>query len=342
MFNFLPAYHLPLLALALTGYILFNHLDQEAVSNSAEVHMYRELTEEEKDVLINKGTEFPYTGDLLRNKQQGTYSCRNCGADLFHSDAKFASWCGWPSFDDEIEGAVTQTMDADGWRIEITCTNCGAHLGHVFYGEGYTENNKRNCVNSISLDFTPAEWTPKKAIFAGGCFWGVEYYLEQMPGVESVVSGYTGGNLPHPFYEAVLTGLTGHLEAVEVTYNPYKVTYRELAKRFFEIHDPTQANGQGPDIGKQYKSAVFYSDEQERKISEDLIRQLMDRGYDVVTEVRPVEKFWPAEKRHQNYYLRKGNLPYCHGYSNRFGGEEPIQLTGANQLPKTDHKESGD
>ena len=326
MFRFLPAYHLPLFILALTGYVLFDHFDQKAVGNGVEVNMYRDLNDEEKHVMLGKGTEFPFTGDLLGNKEKGTYSCRNCGADLYHSEAKFESWCGWPSFDDEIEGAVTRSLDADGWRTEITCSNCDAHLGHVFFGEGYTEKNTRHCVNSISMDFTPADWTPKKAVFAGGCFWGVEYYLEQMPGVESVVSGYTGGNISHPFYELVLTGISGHFEAVEVTYNPHKVTYRELAKRFFEIHDPTQANGQGPDIGDQYKSAIFYSDEKEKAVAEDLIRQLEERGYDVATELRQASEFWPAESRHQDYYNRKASLPYCHSYTNRFGGEEPVVM----------------
>lgn len=332
MFNFIPAYHLPVLILAMTGYALYDHVNQPAEGNRAEVSMYRDLTEQEKHVLIDKGTEFPYTGELLGNKESGTYSCRNCGSDLYHSEAKFKSWCGWPSFDDEIEGAVTKSIDADGWRTEITCTNCGAHLGHVFYGERYTEKNTRHCVNSISMDFTPSDWTPKKAIFAGGCFWGVEFYLEQMPGVESVVSGYTGGRIGHPFYEMVLSGLTGHLEAVEVTYNPHKVTYRELAKRFFEIHDPTQANGQGPDIGEQYKSAIFYGSDREKAVAEDLIRQLQENGYAVVTELREASRFWPAESRHQDYYNRKGTLPYCHAYTNRFGGGGPVRLS-ENSLP---------
>ena len=335
MFNFLPAYHLPLLILALTGYALFDHLDQPASADKTETIMIRDLTDEEKRVILEKGTEFPFTGDLLSNKDAGTYSCRNCGADLYHSDSKFNSWCGWPSFDDEIEGAVKRSLDADGYRYEITCAACGGHLGHVFYGERYTEKNTRHCVNSVSLDFTPADWEPRKAVFAGGCFWGVEYYLQQMPGVESVVSGYTGGKISHPFYEAVLTGLTGHLEAVEVTYNPYKVSYRELAKRFFEIHDPTQANGQGPDIGEQYKSAVFYSSDEEKAIAEDLINQLRERGYDVVTELRESSKFWPAEGYHQDYYSRKGNLPYCHSFKDRFGTGTPERVELAPGNPET-------
>ena len=333
MFNFIPAYHLPVLILALTGYVLFDHFDEPVNRNSAEVSMYRDLTEDEKHVLIEKGTEFPFTGDLLNNKEGGTYSCRNCGADLYHSDSKFDSWCGWPSFDDEIDGAVKRSLDADGVRVELTCSNCGGHLGHLFYGEGYTEKNTRHCVNSISLDFTPADWQPKKAVFAGGCFWGVEHFMQQIPGVESVVSGYTGGNIPHPFYELVYTGITGHIEAVEITYNPHKVSYRELAKRFFEIHDPTQDNGQGPDIGEQYKSVIFYNDAKEKTISEDLIAQLRDKGYEVATELRKASEFWPAEERHQDFYSRNGSVPYCHSYKNRFGGDAPVRITKAPAQP---------
>lgn len=333
MFNFLPAYHLPLIILTLSGYVLFDQFDQPVDRNSVEVNMYRDLTENEKHVLLDKGTEFPYTGDLLSNKAGGAYSCRNCGTDLYHSDSKFDSWCGWPSFDDEIEGAVKHSLDPDGWRTEIACTNCGSHLGHVFYGERYTEKNTRHCVNSISLDFTPADWKPKKAVFAGGCFWGVEYYMEQIPGVVSVVSGYTGGKTRHPFYELVYTGITGHIEAVEITYNPHKVTYGELAKRFFEIHDPTQANGQGPDIGEQYKSVIFYNDEKEKTVSEDLIKQLLDNGYEIATELRKVSEFWPAENRHQDYYGNKGSLPYCHSYTNRFDAGEQVQVARVPSLP---------
>lgn len=285
---------------------------------SSNMTVNRYLSEEEKHILIDKGTERPGTGELLNNKKKGIYSCRNCGSDLYESNSKFESGCGWPSFDDEIEGRVKRTTDADGRRTEITCNNCGGHLGHVFLGEGFTEKNTRHCVNSLSLQFSPADWKPKKAYFAGGCFWGVEHYLQQMPGVSTVVSGYSGGKVEKPTYKQVCYEDTGHLEVVEVTYNPYKVSFENLAKMFFEIHDPTQTNGQGPDKGSQYLSAIFYNDEAEKETSEKLIKLLEKKGYKVATKLIKFQKFWPAEEYHQDYYERKGTQPYCHGYTKRF------------------------
>lgn len=280
---------------------------------------YNELNEKEKQVIINKGTEAPFSGDLLNEKREGTYTCRQCGAPLYYSTDKFNSGCGWPSFDDEIEGAVLRVPDADGRRTEIVCANCKGHLGHVFLGEGFTDKDTRHCVNSISMDFIPGELQlEEKAVFAGGCFWGVEYYLQKLDGVKSVVSGYTGGRVEDPTYEEVSRGTTGHYEAVEVTYDPKLVDYETLAKTFFEIHDPTQKNGQGPDIGKQYRSAVFYSDEKQKAVTEKLIRQLEGNGYKIATKIKPAKTFYPAETYHQDYYFRKGSLPYCHGYVKRF------------------------
>jgi peptide methionine sulfoxide reductase msrA/msrB len=156
------------------------------------------------------------------------------------------------------------------------------------------------------------------AYFAGGCFWGVEHYMEKITGVTEVKSGYMGGSVDSPAYKQVTSGKTGHLEAVEVRYHTDQVDYETLAKRFFEIHDPTQANGQGPDIGSQYLSAVFYASADERQTNEKLIAQLRERGYDVVTELKPSATFWPAEDYHQDYYERTGKLPYCHSRVRRF------------------------
>ena len=158
----------------------------------------------------------------------------------------------------------------------------------------------------------------KKAYFAGGCFWGVEYHLEKIVGVKSVVSGFMGGHKKNPSYRDVSYTNTGHVETVEVVYDPQKVSYETLAKNFFEIHDFTQRNGQGPDIGSQYLSVIFYGDADENRVAHKLINILSTKGYRVATKVQKVSAFYPAEGYHQDYYERHGKAPYCHRYSKIF------------------------
>ena len=264
----------------------------------------------EKYVLIHKGTERAFSGKYVNMKEKGIYRCKVCDSALYRSDDKFDSHCGWPSFDDAIPGAVKEVPDADGRRTEIVCANCGAHMGHIFRGEGLSEKNTRHCVNSISLNFDKmksgrneetkalSKPTEAKAYFAGGCFWGVEYYLEKMEGVKEVISGFMGGHVKNPGYYDVVREDTGHLETVEVIYDPSKVTYEALAKMFFEIHDPTQTDGQGPDIGSQYLSAVFVTTEEERKIIGRLIKILEEKGMRVATKVLDKTPFYAAEEYH--------------------------------------------
>lgn len=281
------------------------------------------LTSFEKHVIVDKGTERAFSGQYVNSKEDGTYTCKVCGTPLYKSSDKFDSHCGWPSFDDAIPEAIKETADADGRRTEITCANCGAHMGHVFKGEGLTNKNVRHCVNSISLNFKKNELKSvrpslKKAYFAGGCFWGVEYYMEQMRGVKKVISGFMGGHVKNPGYYDVIKHKTGHLETVEVIYDPSRVSYEALAKMFFEIHDPTQTDGQGPDIGNQYLSAIFVSNNEERNAVNKLIKILEDKGLKIATKVLDKAPFYAAEEYHQDHYERKGGAPYCHRRTKRF------------------------
>ncbi len=152
----------------------------------------------------------------------------------------------------------------------------------------------------------------KKAVFAAGCFWGVQYLFDSLEGIIKTTVGYTGGHRENPTYEEVCASTTGHAEAIEIVYDPEKISYEQLVKFFFDIHDFTQIGGQGPDLGIQYRSEIFYFDEQQRKIAERIKKQLQDKGFDVVTKITQSSIFWPAEDYHQKYYHKKGEKPYCH------------------------------
>lgn len=281
---------------------------------------WNRLNREEERVIVHKGTEPPGSGDYESETRPGVYVCRQCGAPLYLSESKFHSHCGWPSFDDEIEGAVARQVDADGRRVEILCRRCGGHLGHVFEGEGFTSKDIRHCVNSISMTFLSV-YTPEgyeKIVVAGGCFWGVEHLLKDLKGVVTTRVGYSGGNVANPSYQEVCEDNTGHAEAVEVVIDPQVTSFQTIAQAFFELHDPTQKDRQGPDRGHQYRSVFFYFTSKQKQIIDDLIAILRKGGADVQTEVLPATLFYPAEEYHQKYYDKTGHQPYCHRFVKRF------------------------
>lgn len=272
------------------------------------------LTPIARRIVCEKTTEPPHTSIYNTTTNQESYLCRRCGLVLFRGSSQFDSGCGWPSFDECVPSTVRELLDEDGQRMEVRCHRCDAHLGHVFDGEYLTIKNRRYCINSAAIDCvdTPSVLDTEEAIVAGGCFWGVDYYLRQISGVLKVEVCYTGGTVLNPSYEQVCSGNTGHYEAVRVVYDRSKTDYHTLLKRFFEIHDPTQATGQGPDQGLQYQSAIFYYNQAQYDEAESLIQRLKQNGYDVATRLLQAQVFWKAEVYHQNYYGKQHHKPYCH------------------------------
>lgn len=292
--------------------------------NKTEEEWKKQLSPDQYYVLRQKGTESPFTGKLLLNKEKGVYKCAACGNELFTDDMKFDSHCGWPSFDKEIAGGKIKTVvdKSHGMiRTEILCANCGGHLGHLF-DDGPTATGQRYCVNSLSLEFVPEKdlntstsgHSTDTVVLGGGCYWCVEAVYQRLDGVIKVESGFSGGSVKNPSYKEVCNGTTGHAEVVQITYDKSKTSFEELLKVFFTVHDPTTLNRQGGDVGTQYRSVIFYRNEQQRKEAESIVSALNKEnvyGNPVVTQIAPFEKFYKAEDYHQDYYNQNKSEPYC-------------------------------
>lgn len=309
----------------------------------SEAEWQQRLTPAQFRVLRNQGTEPAFCGNLLDNKQAGVYACIGCRLPLFSSDAKFNSGTGWPSFfQPAAPENVRENVDRSHGmvRVEIVCARCQGHLGHVFE-DGPRPTGRRFCLNSESLFFVPraetaslaepvansaldsepqsgaapssSTATKAQAVLAGGCFWCTEAAFEELIGVSDVESGYTGGAPDTANYEAVCSGSTGHAEAIRITYDPRQIRYEQLLDVFFDAHDPTQLNGQGADHGTQYRSAIFYANDDEKRIAEQKIQGLTKSGKyraPIVTKLEPLTVFHTAEQYHQDYARRNPGQPY--------------------------------
>jgi peptide methionine sulfoxide reductase msrA/msrB len=299
----------------------------------------KRLTPEQFRVLRTQGTERAFCGTLLDNKKKGVYRCAGCGLPLFSSDAKFNSGTGWPSFFQPIarENVLERRDTSHGMvRTEINCARCDGHLGHVF-DDGPPPTGLRYCLNSESLLFTPSEEVAKladpvaesapvapfpplggeagvvTAVFAGGCFWCTEAVFQELEGVLDVTSGYTGGSKETANYRRVCQGDTGHAESIRITYDPRRITYDKLLDVFFDAHDPTQLDRQGNDVGTQYRSAIFYAGDDERRAAEAKIASLTAKGAfhrPIATTLEPFAEFFPAEQYHQDYVQKHPDEPY--------------------------------
>lgn len=269
------------------------------------------LTPEQYRILRQSGTERPFSGEYNMFFDNGIYLCAACGAPLFDSEEKFDHGCGWPSFSAAKDSSSVEFLEDNSMfmkRIEVRCATCGSHLGHVF-DDGPAPTGERFCINSVALDFKPAEAEEPQleeiATFAAGCFWSVEHTFSQIEGVLSTRVGYTGGDVKNPTYQLVCTGKTGHAESIEITFNPTVVSYRKLLEQFFSLHDPTQLNRQGPDVGTQYRSVVFYHSPSQKEEAETFIKEVSSSKRfrkPIATKVAPADVFYQAEDYHQDYY----------------------------------------
>lgn len=323
----------------LAGYLFISGSGQAEFQKPSEAELKDKLTEEQYKVTQQCGTERPFQNAYWDNHEAGIYVDVVSGEPLFSSTDKFDSGSGWPSFTKPIgKKMVIEKRDLSYGmdRTEVRSSKADSHLGHLFL-DGPGKDGTRYCINSASLKFIPvaemerlgygeylelfeksdkmSKAKVEKAVLAGGCFWGMEDLLRKLPGVLSTEVGYSGGVQINPNYGLVSSGESGHAESVQIEFDPEILSYAELLRFYFKIHDPTTLNRQGNDRGTQYRSAIFYQDEDQKRIAEEVKMEIAKSGKwpaPIVTEITRAANFYPAEDYHQDYLEKNPGGYTCH------------------------------